>query len=274
MLLRRSLVLFFLFACAAPAAFAEGTTAETGTGAALDPWTMREERARTFDVQKTELSTAVREAAWIKWQKSRTKLTDHLDRCHFDVRHANRDTLLPVTMQCYKGQLVIELESLKRSGTGPLTHSDALKAELAMKTTDLTGAIQTIMDGIDAKVFPTLATLKDVRKNLLTQYRQPYWLALTHARADEAFTGVAKILVSLRTASEDATFAAAVKEKTEEAMVCYLKAESFLAASTEATTIEASRASFEQARTTLATCSIILEEARTLRDSQSTAPLQ
>ncbi|MDD4628789.1 MAG: hypothetical protein PHE68_05350, partial [Candidatus Peribacteraceae bacterium] len=263
MLLRRSLFVFALLVCTTPVAFAEGTTAKTGTGAVLDPWTIREERARTFDVQKTELPTAVREASWIKWQKSRTKLSDHIDRCHFDVRHANRDTLLPITMLCYKGQLVIELESLKRSGTGPLTHSDTLKAELAQKTTDLTGAIQTIMDGIDAKVFPTLVALKDVRKNLLTQYRQPYWLALAHARSDEALTGTAKILVSLRAASLDSDLPAASIEKVTAAMNCYEQAESFFSASAKATSIVESGTLFHQAQTVLPPCNALVEEAAT-----------
>jgi len=263
MLLRHSLFVLTVFVCSVPAAFAE----ESGTGAALPPWTVRQEQAHTFDARLKELPIAQREAAWTKWQNSRNKLADHLDRCRFDVRHANRDTLLPVTLKCYRGQLSLELESLKRSGTAPFAHSQVLRDELQKRTADLQGAIQTTMDGIDAKVFTTIAALKDVRRNLLTQYRQPFWFALSRARAGEALAGTAKIQMVLRVASEDAALPATAAEKIADALMCEQRAESFFLSSSEAVTIEESRTFFDQGRTAFEACSLLIEEAKSLRDA-------
>lgn len=247
---------------------------ETGTGTAVDAWTVRAERAAGFRNQMTAFALQ-RSATWSKWQLSRRKLTDHLDRCHTEIRASNRDTLLPVTQQCLKGQLIIERDALKRDRTvyEKLPGlSDAVRATLLVQTDALTGALQTIIDGMDAHVFSTMAQLKDVRANLLKEYRQPYWFALTRSRADELLTWTAHLLTALSYSAADSSIPPAAHAKAAEASACLEGAETaFATALTDEDAVSA-RTALTAGMATARTCNALIREAwevqKTLQETQ------
>lgn len=199
MRINRSILIVTLSFFLTPTAFASGTgTIIAGSG--TDIWSVRMERIQGF-ATATKNFALVKDAWPEKWQKNRMKISAHIAKCRDAVRKANRDTVLGVSMQCLKTQLLMEQDFLKRERT-IVQETPGVTApirEAALQKNDaLYGAMQTLIDGIDAKVFHTVDNLKNVRKNLLTQYRIPYWLTLAQLQADEALTWMASLLLQAR----------------------------------------------------------------------------
>lgn len=276
--LMRTVILSLLAFCLlTPMAYAETassmSSAATGSGNIVDIWAQRRERVGMFGAQWADF--ALVQKSWVtKWQKAHGKLTAHIDRCHDDVRSANRDTLLPVTLQCYRGQLKLEQESLANERTiidrwpGIPTAS---KTAMLGSIDALLSAIQPVVDGIDAKVFTSLDAFKNVRTNLLTQYRQPYWLASAHFRADASLTWLDHVLLSLHSLTQEGTRPPAVQEKLLSAVQCYASAEPLLTAARDKETPEESYKNFSLAFTTISPCSALLSEAQAIQSASSAA---
>ncbi|MDD5103369.1 MAG: hypothetical protein PHX93_03130 [Candidatus Peribacteraceae bacterium] len=248
---------------------AASSTAMPGSGATV--WEQRGERAATFGPQW--IAFGLVHQGWItKWQKARNKLVSHIDRCHLDVRSANRDTLLPVTLQCYRGQLVIERDALQNERTvlqqwPGLT--EAVRTEALSAIDDMLDAIAPVMDAIDAKVFPTLDAFRDVRENLRSQYRQPYWLATAHVRADAALTWLDHLLLSLHALAQNQTLSVAAQETLSATIACYEAAEPLITAARDAETPEESRRNFSAALAAITPCPLLLDEAHALQSRSS-----
>ncbi|MEI8230238.1 MAG: hypothetical protein WCG83_03790 [Candidatus Peregrinibacteria bacterium] len=191
-----------------PAAVASaGQTASGATlaGSGTDVWAERLSRTEGFIAASKNFAPV--QAAWPeKWQKYQAKLSAHISKCRDAVRKANRDTVTSVSMQCLRTQYLMEQDFLKREKTlyqGLPGITDPIKAEMTAKNEALSGAFQSLIDGIDAKVLRTTDDLKRVRKNLLSTYRVPYWLSVAHLQADEAQTWTISLLLTSRETAPD-----------------------------------------------------------------------
>ncbi|MDO8468519.1 MAG: hypothetical protein Q7S29_02055 [Candidatus Peribacter sp.] len=274
----RTVILSLLAFCLlTPMAYAETasslSSAATGSGNSVDIWAQRQERVGMFGAQWADF--ALVQKSWVtKWQKAHGKLTAHIDRCHDDVRGANRDTLLPVTLQCYRGQLMLERDSLTNERSivnqWPGIPAASKKAMLG-KMDALLSSLQPVVDAIDARVFTSLDAFQNVRANLLTQYRQPYWLASARFRADAALTQLDDLLLSLHSLTQEGTLPPAVQEKILSALQCYETAEPLLVAAQDAETLEQSSKNFALAFTTIAPCPALLTEAKALQSASSSS---
>ncbi|MDD4287598.1 MAG: hypothetical protein PHN33_04600 [Candidatus Peribacteraceae bacterium] len=274
----RTIILSLLACCfLTPMANAQSasslSSATTGSGNTVDVWAQRRERAGSFGAQWADF--ALVQKSWVtKWQKAHGKLTAHIDRCHDEVRNANRDTLLPVTLQCYRGQLLLERDALTNEreviNLWPGIPVES-KATMLQTIDGLLSAIQPVVDAIDAKVFTTLDAFQDVRTNLRTQYRASYWLVSARFRADAALTWLNALLISIHTLTQEGTFEPAVQEKILSALQCYETAEPLLAAASSAETLEASRKKFSEAGALLSPCAALLTEAQTLAPQSSSS---
>lgn len=245
--------------------------AESGSGTVTDTWAERSERVASFGSQWS--SFAPIHASWMtKWQKAHDKLASHIQRCNVDVRSANRDTLLPVTLQCYRSQLIMERDALRqeqdiiRQWPGL---PDAQRSAMQESGDALLNALQPVVDAIDAKVFSTFDMFRNVRSNLLTQYRKPYWLAAARVRASGAMTWLDFMLISLREVREDASLSAEELKETEEVMECYEHAAALLLAAQNADSLETSHAHFSEAVARADTCSTLLAHTQHLQYASS-----
>lgn len=270
-----SIALALLLLTAAPIALAESGSASGATaGSGTNVWEVRAKRAQGFGEQWSSFAPVF--ASWIgKWEKSSAKQSALFSRCAMDVRSANRDTLLPVTLQCYKGQILIEQESLKREREIVVQWPglpEAAKTDHLQKIDALLGALTPVLAGIDVKVFTTMTAFKDVRRNLLTQYRQPYWLSAAHVRAQAVHTWLAHLLLSIQPLSIDTTLPSASLQKLQEALICYGSAEAILEETANATTIPTAHVSFSQALAQLAGCPALLQDAENLQKQSSSVP--
>ena len=265
--------------CMSPLAYAEpgaSSVSSASSGSGGDIWAARSARAASFGPRWTSFAPLY--ASWMtKWQKAHSKLTAHIARCHDSVRSANRDTLLTVTLQCERTQLLTEKDALtiEREIIAQWPNlSEDRAADMLAKIDALSSAMQTVVDGIDAHVFPTLAALRDVRRNLLTQYRQPYWLAGAHLRVDISRTWVAHLLLTLQAALDEGTPTSEGAQALGEAVSCYTTTERMLENGAGETTVDRVSAAVSEARALFTHCRAFLDEAQRLSASSSSASSQ
>ncbi len=137
----------------------------------------------------------VPDAKQTAWETQSDRLLDRLAQhrrdCREAIRRANRDTLMRTTLQCYRSDLLQEMQWL-RDYTQYLVLVPLLNEERKLEVTATIDALidaqAAIVDGIDAQLFEHVESLQEAKKNLRAQYRLPYYLAITKLRADRELT--------------------------------------------------------------------------------------
>ncbi|MBU0458930.1 hypothetical protein KJ652_03065 [Patescibacteria group bacterium] len=122
------------------------------------------------------------------------KRKQHGDSCLMELRMANRDTKLPILFRCYRAQLTLNLESLRKEKAFVLNMPGISEDKLNQATSsidNLTEAITTMIDGIDSVVYTTKESLEESKVLLAENYRTPYWKAQEELRADYLLTWAA-----------------------------------------------------------------------------------
>jgi|TARA_Y100000310_G_scaffold312728_1_gene360328 hypothetical protein len=120
-------------------------------------------------------------------ESRRIEKKDYLKECRNDVRKSNSNIRLPIVLRCYRGELTLNLEDLRKERAFlyklPGT-SDEAKERINASIVPLMDAITAVIDGIDAGVYTTEEGLIETKKNLAERYRAPYWLSVSVLRAD------------------------------------------------------------------------------------------
>ena len=120
-------------------------------------------------------------------EERRTEKNEYLKECKDNVAKSNPNVRLPIMLKCYRGELTLDLEGLRKERAFldklPGT-SDEAKKQLDESIVPLMDAITAVIDGIDAGVYTTEEGLVETRKNLAERYRAPYWLSQSALRAD------------------------------------------------------------------------------------------
>ncbi len=186
-------------------------------------WQERLSRAETFFVElRSEQSTLASLRRF--FEQSRIRQLEHRRTCATDLRTASKFTKLPVTLRCYKADLQLETERLRRQhenieqmlGVNEDTRSLALT-----RLTLLSDAIKAIITGIDSNVYAVLEDLEESKRNLLTNYREPAWLLLTKLRAEQLSTWTDALITRAAQAGETLPEAdAAVQEQLLAGIQC------------------------------------------------------
>ena len=117
----------------------------------------------------------------------RVEKREYLKGCREDISKSNPNLRLPIMLKCYRGELTLDLEDLRKERAFldklPGT-SDEAKSQVDESIVPLMDAITAVIDGIDAGVYTSEAGLVETKKNLAERYKAPYWLAITTLRAN------------------------------------------------------------------------------------------
>ncbi|MDP7247011.1 MAG: hypothetical protein QF741_00095 [Candidatus Peribacteraceae bacterium] len=117
----------------------------------------------------------------------RIEKKDYLKGCRNDVRKSNSNIRLPIMLRCYRGELTLDLEDIRKERAFlyklPGT-SDEAKERINTSIVPLMDSITAVIDGIDAGVYTTEEGLVETKKNLTERYKAPYWLSVSALRAD------------------------------------------------------------------------------------------
>jgi len=160
----------------------------------------REERAEGFMVRI--LNEQKNQASYHHWMDGhRTKTLLHLSDCRREVRYANRDTKFPTIQRCFRGQLTLNLEGLRKERSYLASRpglSKSSRTELLSAVDELTEAITAIVDGIDTGVFVAEDNFQEAKRNLADLYRTPMWIAQVHGSADVLLTWAAHLIIQMK----------------------------------------------------------------------------
>lgn len=113
--------------------------------------------------------------------------------CRETLRSANRDTWLRQALLCYRSDLLLEMNWLRKDrqqwSALPLL-SEAQRTQVLERSAALIDAILAIIDGIDSGLFTQRELLEEAKHNLFLTYRSPYLNAVTQARANRLITWI------------------------------------------------------------------------------------
>ncbi|OGJ85127.1 hypothetical protein A2529_01520 [Candidatus Peribacteria bacterium RIFOXYD2_FULL_58_15] len=238
--------------------FAENTS-ETGallseSGALRDPALERSARVEGF-IKQARVTKKETDTLRTQVRDRRLKRIAHSEECRKQMRKENRDSLFPMTLNCLRGDLMFNLDILRKertfvekaAGVPDLVRQTALSAIDA-----LSDAITAVIDGIDTGVYASAAELTEAKKNLMERYRSPYWTAMTQFRTERLQTWIAHLLVQADPILASVSEGSGALLKTFEA--CLMQEEKTLTAASAATDHASAEAGLAKAQTALAAC--------------------
>ncbi len=238
-----------------------GSGATTGSGTVLEETaslkTMR--TTRTKDFRSKMLAFLKADSQYRSRENTfRTKRAELWRACREDLRRANRDTKFPTTLRCFRGTITLEKEFLGDQSDWLAAMPgvpNAIRSVAVSRLDLLREAVNTVLLGIDGKVYATNDDVLEARKNLLEKYRLPFAESLSAARAEMLLTWNQEILQSLdaATASDGAPLDDAGKAAWADARTRLLRSERTLLGFHDADTAP-SAAELRAAMTDLRAC--------------------
>jgi hypothetical protein len=209
------------------------------------------------DSATLSVSTQKRTAWTTESVRLRDRLAQHRRDCREAIRRANRDTLISTTLQCYRSDLLQDINWLREHeqyvAATPFANPDLL-ASVSAAIASLTDAQSTIVDGIDANVFGTIESLEQAKGNLRTNYREPYWFALMKWNADRELTYLYFIAKKLYDLSAKQALSGVSTSLRDQTIRCLDAAHGPLLNSIEATDHLTASASLKTAQETIDGC--------------------
>lgn len=226
----------------------------SGSGTLHDPTLERSARAEGF-IKQMQMTKKETDTLRMQSHDRRLKRIAHSEECRKQMRKENRDSLFSTMLNCLRGDLMFNLDTLRKersfvekaSGVPDLVQQASLSAIDA-----LSDAITAVIDGIDTGVYASVAELTEAKKNLMEHYRSPYWTAMTRLRTERLQTWIAHLLVQanpiLASVSEESGALLKIFE------ICLTQEEKTLNAASAADDRTSAEAELAHAHTALAAC--------------------
>lgn len=207
---------------------ASSVSSELSTGALLEMqqraarWKTRRERTQNFWADMMNSRTEASNFRKTHKERRAKRAAKRLE-CRDDVRKANRDTLAPITMNCYRATLTQDLEILRKQKQfveGIVGPTENYRNPAIFHIQNLMDAISTVIRAIDAGVYSSKEGLEEAKKNLGQAYRTQYRLAMTHLRIDRSITWLQHLMVRVQDIIEREKLATQVLATLEEVIAC------------------------------------------------------
>lgn len=143
-------------------------------------------------------------AAWASEVQRYAERSGELrERCHEEIRKANRDTIVSKSAQCLRSDLLLEITHRRKQADmfAELAGVDASVAEaVSIGVGAYVSAANAVVDGVDTGVFSTVDMLKQAKRNLNETYRKPMLRTFVRARASRGASLARSLAASVRTA--------------------------------------------------------------------------
>lgn len=231
-----------------------------GTGAVVQTeeemrWENRQERAEGFRNPAFRIRKKI-QAFTAQRESRQAKTRQHRESCREEIRRANRDNKVSVLLRCYRSELTINLETLRKRKQiieELVGISEEQKTATLNALDSLTDAINAIIAGIDSGVYQTEKELIEAKQNLHDRYRTAYWWSLTRMRADKMLTWISHLLTRMDTMVAEGV-PSSVLEHFSTASECLSEAERLYAEVLAEEGYEGSKEKIRQAQSTLKSC--------------------
>jgi hypothetical protein len=120
--------------------------------------------------------------------------------CRADIRRANRDSLLPESMRCFRATLTMDLEMLRKEQQyveSIAGVTEQYRTAASFHVVNLMEAISTIISSIDVGMYSDKEELLEAKVNLESHYRLSKRMALAQLRVDRSKTWLKHLMVRL-----------------------------------------------------------------------------
>ncbi|MFA6038812.1 MAG: hypothetical protein WCV62_03885 [Candidatus Peribacteraceae bacterium] len=179
-------------------------TVPTGSGSSsADAW-QAERAARALNMRKQLVAGSKRDATRAREHADYLRMRTELRiACRADLRQANRDTKLPTLLRCYRSELSLEREELRREREYSALLAgvdDGIRKAFFTQVDALREAIQLIINGIDSDVYEDTVQVADARGKLQRVFRSKFFAARTLLRTDRALAWTSLLLSDLEAA--------------------------------------------------------------------------
>lgn len=138
------------------------------------------------------LPVPAKETAWQEdATQYRKKSAAFRAECQEAIRRANRDTMTKRANACMRGDLLLHLSFLRKQQayiTALPFIAKEIQSDAVLSIKNLIDAEMAIVNAIDANLYTSTGIIEATKAKLQTQYRAPYWLAMTKIRADRQLT--------------------------------------------------------------------------------------
>ncbi len=174
-----------------------GTINETQDiqAAAEAEWQARIERSKAFRKSILQTNDSLEKLREDK-RSNLQRRAEHRRKCYEDFRSANRYIRFSIALRCYRAELTLNMEYLRKERIYiekmPGVTEDT-RALAITKINILLDAITSIVTAIDSNVFESVKELEEAKLNLLTMYRKPKWLMITKLKAENIMTWTASL---------------------------------------------------------------------------------
>jgi len=177
----------------------------TDTGALIALEMERSDRAYGF-LLRIQSRAKARESFSLKQLERRRKLVAHQLECKDEIRRANRDTKLLTLLRCYRTNLTLNLESLRKERLYieniMVGLTEGQKGNAYEELDNLVDAITTVINGIDAGVYTSQNGLEEVKTSLMKRYWTPWWHEQLKLHADRLISWIAHLIIRIDAISE------------------------------------------------------------------------
>lgn len=249
---------------------------ETGAIIRMQIGELKQLLGRPLPAKRSDLiPTPAKETAWQSdVARYLEKSSEYRANCYEAIRRANRDTIVKQATTCMRGDLLLHISYLRQqqgyiSAIPLLQQTVQSGAVLSMK--NLIDAEMTIVNAIDANLYTTADILADTKAKLRDQYRLPYWLSLTHIRADRQLTFIGLMLKRLEEIVLENNNTPLMEKTTLQALRCLTTgAEAYQSVVTATDGVLASK-TISEAGKSLSTCKNTVWTVGHLKKRQSTS---
>ena len=165
--------------------------------AALRAWEEKKEKSENFRKLFTEVQ-GTRDSIQAQIANMEKRRVQNRSTCAADLRQANKHTQLPIALRCYRGELNLHTDILRKEKnlleTMPIS-SEQLQTESLQVMDALIDAMSSIVNAIDTKVYASLQDLEETKQNLREVYLEPKWLQDNKVKADVLLSWSASLAV-------------------------------------------------------------------------------
>jgi len=244
-----------------------------------EEWQARIERSQEF-LQNLEDVRGAAESFRRTVRLYLERRSEHRSTCAEDLRSASKYTKFPVALRCYRADLALNADLLRKERTyleQMAGVSEATRALALTRTDLLADSIAALTTGIDSDVFEMLDDLVESKQNLLKNYRIPQWLAVNQMKAEQLATWIDSLVtrVALLTENDQEALDAATTGLLLEGITCLNEAQQLLTPITGMQKPREARVQLRTAEEHMQTCLTPLHQASNSQlPAEQVAPIQ
>ena len=234
--------------------------------AARKEWEERKKRSEDFRLEHLQTKDRLRSIAYSQ-KKNKDARAEVRAQCRLDIRKSSKFTKVATTMRCYRSELTLNLERLRKEREFVEQVpgiSDDVRWLTLTRIDLLTDALSVVVSAIDSNLYESVEELQEAKANLLKNYRKPKWLMMVRVQADRMQTWNSSIVTRITTIAEEEDLTPEIDDQLLDALLCYSDAEEIIENVLVQQDVPSAQSALRSAQKHMRQCAALLREAHAL----------